>query len=117
MQFIVGGRGQGKTTAVLTWFLEDPYKRAIVCVDTGDKQRLIREINKQRPDLQADRKWTYNIVYPQQLPGAFVGKEVNAVCIDNFDLVLRSFLHFWGENIILTDNEAPEVKYLEGTGS
>lgn len=109
MQIYVSDRQTGKTYRTIEWFLEAPDRRAVICIDYREACRLREKIQERAPELGGEHAaWTKRIVWPQILNHALRGRTIEAVWIDNLDLILPILIGYWGK-IIATSTEPIEV--------
>lgn len=110
MQIYVSGRQTGKTTRTIEWFIEAPDRRVVICIDAREADRLCRMIMECTLELADSRSWWgHNILWPEALQAnPLRGRTIEAIWIDNIDLVLPRLVGYWGK-IIATSTEPIEV--------
>lgn len=118
MKILQGDRGTGKTTRMISWFIENPVHRGIIVPNSQQRLYVIKEIKKFFPHMEeaklrwdtGELVWTKNIWTPANWSQR-AGRDINEIWIDNFDMLLYHLAG--GASLTLTTSEEVEVEHLE----
>ena len=98
MFVVVAGRGQGKTQAIVNWWLEDPQKRIVLVSDSHRREHLADRIGeacnysmRKRDVWESIFVVSHDLV--EYLRGSFRFGSRTQVAIDNAEEILATVFH------------------------
>lgn len=116
MKIVQGNRGSGKTTRMISWFIENPGHRGIIVPNEMQRRHVIKETVKFFPHMETAKHiwpgvpfWHVHIWTPSNVHQAR-GREIHEIWIDNFDMLLRDLVG--SASITLTTSEEVEIEHL-----
>ena len=118
MKILQGDRGFGKTTRMISWFVEDPTRRGIIVPNSQQRLHVIKEVKRFFPHMETAKlrwdtgeyDWTRNIWTPANWSQRY-GRDVNEIWIDNFDMLIGDLVG--NASVTLTTSQEVEVEHLE----
>lgn len=123
MFVLVAGRRQGKTHAIVSWYLERPYYRYILTGDTHRKRHLVDMIGKRtRYTLDFDQV-RRNVLTVEDIGGGFGLRQhalrgIGPLAIDDAEYVLERLLNcpveFLSINATLIAQAAGSQDFIDG---
>lgn len=123
MFVLVTGRRQGKTHAIVNWYLERPYERYILVGDQYRKKHVINMIGQRTRYMLDLARVRSNIVTVEDLPGGRLisyGRSLKEfpIAIDDADWVLERLLgspvEFLTLNATLIAPATSSSDYIDG---
>jgi hypothetical protein len=122
MKIIELGRAEGKTTAIIRWFLENPKDRVIVAVSAIDGTHLAKLVDKawlmmSEEEIASGRHrstgyhfWTTSgrIITFMQLQHDFRGVRGKEIAFDNLDTMLMFYVGVGNKVVLATITKEDE---------
>lgn len=108
MEIICKPRRYGKTTELIKLASKEEYG-LIVCHSREEAYRIFEMSFKMRKNNEIDGFIPLPITYQEYLGGAYYGKNVSKIFIDNADAFLQSFCPIEIGAITLTTGECKEL--------
>jgi hypothetical protein len=102
---VVKERGQGKTQALVRWFLDDPNSRAVVLLNDSARREFVRRLEESDPEVFHHVPFLRHRVVPR---GGLrhLGLHVAEVGVDDVDVQSAHLDEFWNITFVTTSDTA-----------